>query len=350
MDLRFSRRVRDGLVGLCVLALAGLAQPLPASAEPTAAPSASAGSAAAGPVLSTPTPSPSTSTRHRLIADTFAITVSPARLVVGPDDLGSTQLVTVVNRGREPVSLTVEKRDFVGLPDGGMNYRPDAPYGAAAWVTVSPKVLDLDPGESQQVQATIDVPDQPEVGDHQVALIFLAPSAGSGNVKVNRGIGAPLYVTVPGPVDDSVRLNGLTGPSWSFRGQPSLTASLTSTGTVHRDFRGPTALSVGTAGHQTRFNDFTVVRGADRVVDVGWDPPLLCVCRPTVTVTNAGQSPQTVSTRVVVLPWWLLAGVGLVLVATSVVLVRRSSRRSRSRSGGRRDDPDDLASLAAGHG
>jgi hypothetical protein len=295
------------------------------------------------------TPAPSTSTSYALSPDAFSVTVSPARLVVSQDDLASTQLLTVVNRGQEPVSLTVQKRNFVTSPSGGLSYRPDAPYGAADWVTVAPAVLDLDPGESQQVRATIQVPDKPDVGDHQVALVFLAPSTGDGNIKVSRGIGAPLYVTVPGPVDDSVRLNGLTGPGWSLRGHPSLTASLTSTGTVHRDFRGTTALSVGTAGRQTRFNDFTVARGADRVVTTTWDAPLVCVCHPSLTVTNAGQAPQTVSTRVVVLPWWLLVGLVLVLAAVAVLVVRRRSRTARAadQTG---PDAEDLEPSPAGHG
>lgn len=338
------QRARAGLVGLCVLALAGVAQPIAASAAPTTSPSASStGPVTAGPVPSTPAPSASTS--HRLSPDTFAVTVSPARMVVSQQDLGSPQVLTVVNRGHQPVTLTVQKRNFVPMADGGLSYQADAPYGAADWVTVSPDRLELEPGESQQVRTEVEVPAEPEVGDHQVALVFLAPSAGEGNVKVNRGIGAPVYLTVPGPTDDSVRLNSLTGPAWSLRGDPSLTASLTSTGTVHRDFRGPTALDAGTRAHPARFGDFTVVRGADRVVSTTWDAPLVCVCHPKLTITNEGESPQTVSTRVVVAPWWLLAGLALVLVGVATVLLRRHSRAARTRA-----DPDDLELLPAGHG
>jgi len=283
--------------------------------------------ASASPVL----PSTATSTSHSLSPDAFAVTVSPARLVVGQDDLASTQVLTVVNRGRAPVALTVEKRNFVASQDGGLSYRSDAPYGAADWIAVSPAALRLKPGESQQVRAKITVPPKPEVGDHQVALILLAPPAGSGNVKVNRGIGAPLYITVPGPTDDSVRLNGLTGPAWSWRGRPSLTASLTSTGTVHRDFRGPSALSVGTSGHRSRVADFTVVRGAERVVSTEWDAPLVCVCHPSLTVTNSAGAAQTVSTRVVVLPWWVLAGLAVLVLAAALVLLRNRRRSTRTR-------------------
>ena len=319
------------MVVLCALALAGASQPVLAFAAPTTSPTpspSSSGSEPGDPVQ----PSPSTRTSYQTKDSPFSVTVSPARLNVAADALDSTQQVTVVNQGEQTVSLTVQKRNFVAGPDGGLSYRPDAPYGAADWVDVHPTSLTLEPGTSQQVSATFDVPAEPEPGDHQVALVFLAPPAGSGNVKVNRGIGAPVYVTVPGPTDDSVRLDALTGPGWSLWGKPTLTARMSSTGTVHRDFRGPTALSVGTPGHLSRFADFTVSRGADRVVSTSWDAPLVCVCRPSLTVTNADGPAQTVSTRVVVLPWWGAAGVVLLLALGALLLVRRRSRAAGTTS------------------
>lgn len=320
MGTSLRRALGSGLTVLCALALAGVAQPLAASAAPTTA----------------PTPGAAQTSYSRSDAD-FAVTVSPARLMVSPQERQSDHLVTVVNRGQQPVALDVEKRNFVAGADGGLSYRPDAPYGAADWVRLSATKLTLEPGTSQQVTATIDMPSDPEPGDHQVALVFLAPAAkGEGNIRVNRGIGTPVYVTVPGPTDDSVRLNALTGPGWSLRGDPVLTTSMSSTGTVHRDFRGPAALPVGTPGHLSRYSDFTVSRGADRVVSTTWDAPLFCVCHPIVTVTNAGQAPQTLTTRVVVLPWWSLAGL-LLVVGAATALLLRSRRRSR-RPGGTTGD------------
>lgn len=340
------RRLGGGLAALAVLTCAGVAQPVLATAAPTPAPSTGTGTA--GPA--SPAPTPATSTRYATSGTPFSVTVSPARLAVTQDAVGRTHPVTVVNRGQEAVSLTVDKRDFVARPDGGLSYEPDAPFGASRWMRVSPTRLDLEPGASEQVDVTFEVPDSPEPGDHQVALVFLAPAVKTdGNIQVNRGIGAPVYVTVPGPVDDSVRLDGLTGPRWSLRGDPTLTATLRSTGTVHRDFRGPTALAVGTPDHAGRFPDFTVSRGADRVVSTTWDAPLLCVCRPSMTLTNADGVAQTVSTRVVVLPWWVLVGLLAVVLAVMGVVLRRRSLRARS-TGAAETAPDDLDPLPAGHG
>lgn len=301
-------------MGLCVLTCAGLAQPVVATAAPS--------------------PTPSTHTSYSTSGTPFSVTISPARLTIPADDLDSTQHVTVVNRGTDPVTLDVQLRNFVAQPDGGLSYAPDAPYGAADWAHVSPTHLTLQSGESTLVDATFDVPAKREPGDHQLALIFLAPSGKTaGNIAVNRGIGAPVYLTVPGPVDDSVRLDSLRSSFWSFRGDPDLTLHLTSTGTVHRDFRGPTALPVGTSRHLGRFSDFTVSRGAERVVSTTWDAPLVCVCHPYVTVTNAGGVPQTVSTRVVVVPWWGLAGLGLIVILGLASVLRRRLRAALGTGG-----------------
>ena len=74
------------------------------------------------------------------------------------------------------------------------------------------------------------------------------------------------------------------------------------------------------AGSATTFPDFTVMRGATREVSTVWDPPLLCICHPTVTFTNAGGVPQTVSTTVVIFPLDLL---GLLIVVFAVRWRRR---------------------------
>lgn len=326
MGTRTRRRLRDGLVGLFVLTCAGMAQPVLAIAAPPATPSADA------PAL--PSRTPSTRTTYSTRPTPFSVTVSPARLTIAQDAVDETQHVTVVNRGEDPVSLAVQLRNFVSMPDGGLSYRPDAPYGAAGWAHVSPTHLELQTGESALVDVSFDVPDKREPGDHQVALVFLAPSARApGNIQVNRGIGAPVYVTVPGAVDDSVRLDALSAPRWLWNGHGAeVTASLSSTGTVHRDFRGETALAVGTHGHLGRFGDFTVARGADRVVSTTWDAPLVCVCHPSVTVTNSDGAAQTLSTRVVVLPWWALAGLAVLVLAVTTVLLRRRRTASRPRT------------------
>ena len=293
------------------------------------------------PPTATPTPTASTvptpgaaSTSYRLRSDAFGLALSPARVVVSPQDVTKAQQVTAVNQGQSPLDVTVQKRDFVQQPDGSLRWQDDAPYGASSWMTVSPKRFTLAPGAAQVVTADIDMPAEPDLGDHQAALVFLVPpTAAQGNVRLNRGIGAPVLITVPGPVDDSVAVRSLHARGFSWTRDVPLRATVESTGTVHRDFRGAGALSVTSGGSATRLPDFTVGRGSLRDVDVVWRAPLLCLCHPTLTVP--GGVPATAATRVLVFPWYLAVGVlaGL-LLALGVVVRRRHLRQTRPDLGG----------------
>jgi hypothetical protein len=245
------------------------------------------------------------------------LTVTPTRLVIGPDDIGDTQELKVRNDGAAPVTVEVQKRSFTARPDGTLSYEDDAPYSAAEWLTLDDASLDIPAGGSQVVTATVTVPADPEPGDHQMALVFLVPSgATKDNVRINRGIAIPAFITVPGPVDDSASIIDLDADGFATGGPVTITAKVRSTGTVHRDFRGASPMLVDGSGVAKAFPDFTVMRGATRQITTTWDPPLLCICHPSVSVVAADGSVETMTVRVIVFPLALFAWVvGLLLVA-----------------------------------
>jgi len=259
----------------------------------------------------------------------FSLSVTPTRLVVGPADLDTTQQLLVVNRGRSSMPVQVQKRNFVSMPDGTLHYQDDAPYGGADLVTVEPTQFELAPGTSQVITVKIDAATETDSGDQQLAVVVLVPATETeANIRVNRGVGAPVYLTLPGPVEDSVALSDLHAPAFVARGPVDLSMKVRNLGTVHHDFRGPSALTVRSAGASTAFPDFTVPRDATRDISMTWDPPLLCLCHPTVSYTDPAGATQTVAVRVIVFPWDLVLGalgaLGLALLA--VRLARRSFR------------------------
>jgi hypothetical protein len=304
-------------VGLSVLALAGALDPTVASAAPT--PSAPASTS------STP-PTPSSSVSYKRDPGGFSLTVSPTRLAIRQRDIGSTQQVTLINRGQASLAVTVQKRNFTVGSDGSLRYQEAAPYSGSSWVTVSPRQVLIEPGQAQVVTATVTAPKVYEPGDHQVALVFVVPAGkAAGNIQVNRGIGLPVYITAPGPVVDSVSLSGLTAPTFASLGSVPITATVTNQGTVHHDFRKPSPLTVTAAGTAEPFPDFTVPRGSVRDIATTWKPPFLCVCHPTVTMTSANGGVQTQTVRVIVFPWqWFAGGIGALL---AVLLGLRLARR-----------------------
>ena len=309
-------------VGLSVLALTGALDPGVASAAPTPDP-ASPSFASANP--GSPSSTPSTSVSYQRDQRNFSLSVIPARLAFGARDIGSTQQITLVNRGQAPLPVTVQKRNFTVGSDGSLRYQQDAPYAAASWVFVNPEQILVKPGEAQVVTATVKAPKAYEPGDHQVALVFEVPAAKStGNIQINRGVGLPIYITAPGKVIDSVSLSGMAAPRFVAGGPVTITAKVTNSGTVHHDFRKPSPLTVTGPGTAEPFPDFTVPRDLVRNIATTWDPPFLCICHPSVTMTSANGGPQTQSVRVIVFPWHLLAIlVGAVLLFLLLIRTRR---------------------------
>jgi len=322
----------SSVLGCSALITMGALVPGAANADTPApgAPTSSATGAGAPAVPATPARTPSASTSYSLSPEEFGLTISPVRLAVAPDDIGKTQEVLAVNRGRSPLTVEVEKRNFTSDSKGALTYEENAPYAASTWVTVAPSHFELAPGATQVVTAEVAQPAGAEPGDHQFALLFFVPSGqGKGNVRIKRGLASPVFITVPGDLDDSVSLTGLSAPSFSRGGPVDVTASVHNLGNVHRDFRAPASLSVTSAGSATAFPDFTVPRDASRDISTSWDPPFMCVCHPSVSFANDGQPVQTQTVRVVVFPWHLfaiLAGA----VALLVLLVRSARRRYRA--------------------
>lgn len=256
----------------------------------------------------------------------FSLSVTPTRLVVPADLLGQSQDVRVTNSGRESLAVEVGKRDFVQRPDGALTFQAGAPYSASNWVRVTPARFRLGPGSAARVRIRIRLPDQPDAGDHQVAVVFLvAAGTGSANIRINRGVGLPVFLTAPGPVDDTVRPENLRAPRFALSGPIRMSASVRSVGTVHRDFRGPDRLRLRVAGRTVPFPDFTVNRGAVRHISTVWaDPPLACVCRATVTLTAPDGTPHVLSARVIVVRFHLIAVAlgGALLVFVTVLRAR----------------------------
>jgi hypothetical protein len=260
----------------------------------------------------------------------FSLAISPPRLIVGQADIDSTQEIQVVNGGTEPMQVRVDKQNFVADEDGTLVFQETAPYSASDWVTITPTSFVVPAGETQVVSATIEVPADPEPGDHHLALVFLVPAGEtSSNVHINRGIGLPVFITVPGPVDSSAAVTALDVDGFAFGGPIDVDATIEDTGTVHRDFRGQIPLLVDAAGDAEPFPDFTVMRGGTRDISTTWDPPLMCICHPTVSVVNADGVTSTRSVRVIVFPVPLAAGV-LAALLTLYVGYRLARRRYRA--------------------
>ena len=325
---------RGAAFGVCSLILLWPHAPMAAFAGTPVDPPSTMGQSPVGSSASVrPSGTPPMSTSYALKPTDFSLLVSPTRLIIGQADQATTQQIQVVNRGQAPAQVTVQRRNFTAGVDGALNYSDDAPYGAAAWLSLGADSFEIGPGSTEVTTVKVSTPDNAEPGDHQVAIVFLVEAGESGaNIKINRGIAVPTYITVPGAIDTTSLLGNLAAPGFAINGPVTITARVTNTGTVHRDFRGDAPLTIDTAGESAKFPDFTVPRDSVREISTTWDPPLMCICNPTVQFTNADGDVQSETVRVIVFPLHLLAilvGV-LVLLSLGILFARRSYRASVS--------------------
>jgi hypothetical protein len=281
-------------------------------------------------------PLPPASAAPAAPAAAFSLTVSPTRLVIGAGQLATDQRFQVINRGSATVDVVVEKANFVPAENGSLRFTPAAPYSASTWIVASPGKVRLGPGARADVRVRIAVPEAPEPGEHQAALIFRVPASdtGGGNIRLTRGIGTPVYITVPGPTDDTAVVTDLRAPGFSWRGPITFSAAVQDTGTVHRDFRDTERLPVQVGGGQVLFPDFTVLRGATRRVDTVWShPPLFCRCHATVSIAGRDGTVTERRVDVTIVPVHLIAGVlGAALLLLLFIAVRRHRARRAARA------------------
>ncbi|CAO5254759.1 fimbrial biogenesis chaperone [Frankia sp. AgKG'84/4] len=312
------------------------------------------GAALAGPgpaaLASPPAPHAPASVASKPTAD-FSLTVSPTRLVIPQEQLSKDQHFAVTNHGRLPLDVVVNRAGFTSGRDGTLRFqRTEAPYSALTWISASPAKFHLEPGARQVVAVRIAVPRDPEPGDHHVAILFMVPAVGDQKqIKLNRGIGVPLYITVPGPVDDTVKIPSLRTSGFAMGGPVHFTATFQDTGTVHRDFREKGHLNLQVDGRDVAFPDFTVQRGTTREVTARWDdPPLMCICRAKVSVPGPHGTLQSAKATVVVFPVWPAVAVlaGILAISLIGVLVRRRYRTQVLKAARSLRHEDDLTGLS----
>jgi hypothetical protein len=271
----------------------------------------------------TPAGSPDTGAR-------FSLTVSPGRVVIPQGATHQETSFQVSNSGGENLDLVVATSELSQLPDGSVIFNRPTPGSAASWVVATPRTFSLQPGQTQMVQVTIDIPVQPDPGDHQVGLTFLVPVKGSGGtVNINRGIGTQLLIAVPGPIVHGVLLPGLSAPWFSDGGPVPLTLTVRNQGTVHEDYYAPNGILGSASGGRVTFSDFSVLRQTTRTVRGEWDnPPLLCWCSVRAYGDDGNGTTMSASTRVLVFPFRLL--IGLIVAMVGLYLARSEIRNRRS--------------------
>jgi P pilus assembly chaperone PapD len=140
----------------------------------------------------------------------ISVEVSPLRveLVAGPGST-TTQGITVINAGKEPVRVRAKLTDWELSKDGSPQFEgavESGPYSATAWVRVAPPEQVIEPGKETTVRFSMTVPAGMQPGGYRTGVLFeFGPSTGdpvgrAREVMFKSRIATLIYVNIGQPV------------------------------------------------------------------------------------------------------------------------------------------------------
>jgi len=139
----------------------------------------------------------------------ISVEVSPLRveLAAGPGST-TTQGITVINAGKEPVRVRAVLTDWELSKDGSPQFEgavEGGPYSATSWVRVAPPEQVIEPGKETTVRFSLTVPPGIEPGGYRTGVLFeFGPSTGdpagrAREVMFKSRIATLIYVNIGQP-------------------------------------------------------------------------------------------------------------------------------------------------------
>lgn len=257
--------------------------------------------------------------------------------------------VKITNSGSTPATFRLYASDGITTAEGTFDLLAPgtAPSDAGSWIKLARKRVTLAPGQSTSVRFTLVVPKDTLPGDHPAGIVAALVSDGdSGDVSVERRVGARVHLRVAGTVRPELQITSLTTDytgswRWGGRGPATVSFDVVNTGNVRLTGSASVELS----------SPFGFWKHS---VDLGAVPELLPHYKHRMTVTikdapaavmltaSARVVPQkvgadkitpklvgdTASTRSWAMPWWWMLGF-IVLVVLLALIVQTRGRHRR---------------------
>ncbi|PRY67495.1 dihydroorotate dehydrogenase (fumarate) [Glaciihabitans tibetensis] len=251
-------------------------------------------------------------------------------------------LYVASNTGTTAQTMVVFATDAYNTDDGGYGLLDtDAvPVDAGSWVSFAGGVkqlsIPLEPGASQVIPFSLDVPADAAPGDHAAGVVISVQST-SGEILVDRRVATRMYVRVPGELQPALTISNISANYAAqinpFAGDTTVTYTVTNSGNVALGASvvvGVKALFGVSAAETEREEMSEILPGNERtfttVVDGvgqwGYLNPYVQLA-PSVDVEALNPGPlASVSrdTTIFVTPWWLIV---LLLLVGGTFLFRR---------------------------
>jgi dihydroorotate dehydrogenase (fumarate) len=259
----------------------------------------------------------------------------------------------VRNTGTTPQVMKVFATDAYNTEDGSYGLLDtDAPAsGAGSWVSFDQgaKQIDipLDPGASQVVPFTVNVPADAGPGDHAAGIVISVTSA-EGQILVDRRVATRLYIRVPGDLQPRLTISSIAadyqGQVNPFDGSSAITFTVKNDGNVALGASMVAGVNtwfgIGT-GAQSRQDLSEMLPGSTRTITMtvpgtgqwGYLNPYVSL-QPTVDpdALNPGPLPQVNRDTVTfAVPWLLLIAVVIAAGVYLFIRIRRARDEKTAR-------------------
>jgi hypothetical protein len=204
----------------------------------------------------------------------FGIEVTPGKLEVSiPGGATYNLPITIRNTSPDQVHVQTSLVDFgVGL-DGGYKFsKPGTrPYGLMRWAAVRPREFDLPPDSVEQVQLSIQIPQEGGLSGEYAGIAFFQtrPQRRAGNsIAFSVRVASKIYETIPGTVD----LNGAIAKMAATQSSNGETYRVLfhNAGNTHVYLHGQLQIQHGSSAVDTvtLASGELVERGGDRLLEV----------------------------------------------------------------------------------
>lgn len=206
--------------------------------------------------------------------------VSPPSQEVAIDP-GSTTTVKAKlrNPGSKTLPISVHIEDFTAKGDEGqVELTMDSPYSVASWAKVSPAEFELEPGESQEVTATINAPSDAAGGRFGSFVFAVKSKSEEGNTAaVAQQVASLFLVRVSGPVDEKLTIKSISAPAFSEFGPVPFDIAFSNGGNVHTKTYGLVNVTdmFGNKVEDVVVKGTNVFPGADRNIKAELDKKFL---------------------------------------------------------------------------
>lgn len=249
--------------------------------------------------------------------------------------------VTITNRENEALNYIMETEIFKQSDESGVPSfsRVEPGEGVSSfidWVVfeAGSETGTVEPKQVKVVNFTITVPENAEPGGHYGAIFarqVKKNAEGKTEVAVAARVGTLILISIPGDVDNSVKVLEFKSPKFIWRGPVVFKLRVENTGSVHYDSKG-TANIKNIIGKSTtlEMGTHTILPGSVRAYEASWNnkyPFGYYKITPTAT-DGTGKNMTGAEVAVIAIPLLIVipAVILIILLVIGILYLRRHVR------------------------